>query len=167
MLLDLLEKSRLPPLWTLLLMKHHLKTTSRSDFYVFFFLSNGLLTNKEPASSAEVCKIDKPRSCSTAYIGRLVEFSWSMTIYANYVSLYNLLYSPPNTGTVAYDISSCKEPPSFFDHDQDNNIPNLGGISTTITSITILFIGSRVKVITRSLITPKQFTFLESKEYKS
>ena len=48
-------------------------------------------------------------------------------------------------------------------HDLDNNMPNLGGISTTTISITILSAGIWDKDATTSLIKPKHLIFLESK----
>ena len=47
--------------------------------------------------------------------------------------------------------------------DLDNNMPNLGGISTTTISITILSAGIWDKDATTSLIKTKHLTFLESK----
>jgi len=42
---------------------------------------------------------------------------------------------------VAYDMYNCRDPWNFSPHERDNNIPYLGGISTSTMSMTMLFTG--------------------------
>src|ERR1700733_8349640 len=68
---------------------------------------------------------------------------------------------------VAYDMSNCREPWSLAPHDLDNNIPYLGGISTTTTSIKIVLFGYWTRDTHRSFIRPRHLTWLESNEKRS
>jgi hypothetical protein len=48
-------------------------------------------------------------------------------MYFNNTSLHNRL-TWPKIGMVAHDISICRVPFNFVDHDLDNSMPNFGGI---------------------------------------
>ena len=54
----------------------------------------------------------------------------------------------------------------FESQDLDNNIPNFSRISATTTSRIILLAGIYARVTRKYLISPKHFTFMESKENK-
>jgi len=96
----------------------------------------------------------------------LFVFSLLLTMHANLVSLYNLLISP-KTGIVSYDMSICRVPFNFADHDHQRSMPNLVGIYATTTSIIMIFEGIWVNLTAKSLIKPKHLTYLESKGKKS
>ena len=52
-------------------------------------------------------------------------------------------------------------------HDLDNNIPYLGGISATTTSIRIVLFGYWTRDTHKSFMRARHFTWLESKENRS
>ena len=112
------------------------------------------------AKSSSSCSIKQERSFFSWPLMREFPTSFFVVFLKNLVSLYNLLYSPSNTGMIAYVKSSFKTPPSFTPQYLDKSIPNPAGISATTTSIMILLAGIQARDTTMSLTSPTHFTIL-------